>query len=65
MPKKKTPPPESEREPFSEKSENILENVKYIKKLTLQRLVLSKLVDVELQPSANNNTAETESPEKR
>ncbi|MCX6303701.1 MAG: hypothetical protein NT040_01915 [Bacteroidetes bacterium] len=64
MPKKKTPPAESQNEGCPEESENILENVKYINKLTLQRIVLSRLVEVELQPDANKNITETESPEK-
>ncbi len=54
MPKKKTPLAESQNEDCPEKSENILKNVKYIKKLTLQRIVLSKLVDGELQTQTNS-----------
>jgi hypothetical protein len=57
MPKQKTPP-ETENEPLPENSENILENVKYIKKLKLQRSVLNKLVASELNQSAGDEGAD-------
>ncbi len=54
MPKKNTLPSESQNDACPENSENILENVKYIKKLKLQRSVLNKLVASELNQSAGD-----------
>ena len=48
MLKKNRPPTEPEIEICAANSENVIENNKYIKKLALQRLVLKKIVQSDL-----------------
>ena len=44
-------------------SDNVLENIKYIKKLELQRTILHKLLSSDLEQVISNNDREQESPD--
>ncbi len=56
MPKKNKHPSDSENVSCPSDSENSIENIRYIKKLELQRAVLSKLMD----SGTNQLTVDTE-----
>ncbi len=56
MQKKKSNPTEPEDEMPSSNSENSIEYEKYIKKLELQRLVLNKIVNHDLNQTATDTS---------
>lgn len=60
MQKKNKLPSETEMETNPADSENLIENVKYIKKLELQRTVLNKLVGPEINSALNTGGSDQE-----
>jgi hypothetical protein len=57
MPKRNKHPAEHENEVCSAHSDNVIENVKYVKMLELQRTVLNKIISTDLnQTSLVTNT---------
>jgi hypothetical protein len=63
MPDKNEDPADSENETCPADSENSIENIKYMKKLALQRSVLNKLVGSDLNLTTTNISVDPESPD--
>ncbi len=63
MPEKNEDPADPENETCPADSENSIENIKYIKKLALQRSVLNKLVASDLNHTTTNISVDPESPD--
>ena len=63
MPDKNEDPADSENKTCPADSENSIENIKYIKKLALQRSVLNKLVGSDLNLTTTSISVDPESPD--
>ena len=63
MPKKNKHPAESDPATGGSDSENYIENSKYMKMLKLQRSVLNKLVNADLNIPAHSADIENDNPE--
>jgi hypothetical protein len=58
-------PTEPENEICGESSENIFENVKYMKKLELQRSILNMLVSPDIKDSTTDKNSDPDSPDSK